>query len=318
MNSLSTSALPVAIVGAGRIGAVHAEGIASSDNIALAAIADPVEPTAPVFEGVPRLPDVSALLEHGGFAAAIVASPTGTHREIVLELIAAGVPVLCEKPCGLTAADTEVIANAARLQGVPVAAGYWRRHLPALAELAAQIRAGQFGEVFMVNCAQYDQAPPPPAFRDPASSGGIVVDMGVHELDMLRWLTGAEITSLVGTTSVRGDAEPVEGDPFSATLAAGLADGTGSLISLARRYPPGDLCRIEVLGTKRALALDYLAPGNADARLREALCLQAESLLGMVESGEVEGADLDDAVAAHVAAASLAAPESPAPAVEPA
>jgi myo-inositol 2-dehydrogenase / D-chiro-inositol 1-dehydrogenase len=104
------------------------------------------------------------------------------------------VPVLCEKPCGLTTQQIHSAADAAKKRGVPLQVGYWRRFVPALQHLRQQMIGGELGDIYLVVCHQWDAAPPPPEFR--ASSGGIFVDMGVHEFDQIRWLSGQEFMRL--------------------------------------------------------------------------------------------------------------------------
>lgn len=295
-----------ALVGAGRIGSCHAEAIGASSSVELVAYADPRQPEAAVFAGLDRFDDCAGLIASGGFDAAIVATPTATHLEIAGQLIAAGVPVLCEKPCGISVAEVAELERLAVASGVEVAPGYWRRHLPELRRLAAEIAAGELGELSMLLCQQWDEAPPPPAFRDPLSSGGIVVDMGVHELDMLRWLTGAEILALRGLLGSAGDPAPELADAYTANFAVELDGGLTAAVSLARRHPPGELCRIEVLGSSRAVALDLLRPQDAERRLLDALRAQAEAFALQLRGGPRQGATLADARAA-MAAAELAA-----------
>jgi myo-inositol 2-dehydrogenase/D-chiro-inositol 1-dehydrogenase len=151
----------------------------------------------------------------------------------------------------------------------------------------------------MVLAVQWDGEPPPAAFRDPASSGGILIDMGVHEFDMLRWLTGQEIEGMVGYSSDVAWNVPVPGDPETVNLAAQLGDGATAVVSLARRHPPGDVCRVEVLGGDRAEAITFVAPGDGGAVMLDALQAQAEALVG---HGSFAPAQVDDAVKALDAA----------------
>src|SRR5919197_472165 len=186
----------LALIGAGRMGSAHLRAL--GDQIAAV-----VEPAA-VEVSVPRYRTTEQLLRDGRVEGAIVAVPSRRHVPLVRQLIAAGIPVLCEKPCGLTSDEARALAAEAAAAGVPLRVGYWRRFVPALRGLREQLAAGSLGEVELVHCAQWDERPPPAAFRDPASSGGIVVDMGVHELDLLRWLTGQEIAAVTTVSSTVG------------------------------------------------------------------------------------------------------------------
>jgi myo-inositol 2-dehydrogenase/D-chiro-inositol 1-dehydrogenase len=216
----------------------------------------------------------------------------------VTELLDARIPVLCEKPCGLASHETRALAERAEAVGVPLQVGYWRRFVPALRTLREQIAAGELGELELVHCAQWDERPPSAAFRDPASSGGIVVDMGVHELDQLRWLTGSEIGEVTGTSSETG----VHGDPDGAAFVLGLGGATLALVSLLRRYPPGDLCRIEVVGSDGTASIDFVAPGDEDRTFLEALREQARDFARAIRGEPTSAARAVDAVAALEAA----------------
>jgi myo-inositol 2-dehydrogenase/D-chiro-inositol 1-dehydrogenase len=129
-----------------------------------------------------------------------------------------------------------------------------------------------------------------------------VIDMGVHDLDMVRWLTGQEITDLRGFASEVTWGEPLPGDPETVNLVIRLSGGASAVVSLARRHPPGDLCRLDVLGGDHAVALSYLQPATADAVMREALRAQAEGLAATIAGDRSVGATVADAAAALVAA----------------
>jgi myo-inositol 2-dehydrogenase/D-chiro-inositol 1-dehydrogenase len=137
--------------------------------------------------------------------------------------------------------------------------------------------------------------------------------MGVHEFDQLRWLTGAEIVGVTGVASETA----VDGDPDGAAFAVRLGDGTIALVSLLRRYPPGDLCRIEVVGSDGTESLDFVAPGDGDAAFLEALREQAGDFARAILGDPTSGARAVDAVAALEAAerarAALGVSSRPAP-----
>ena len=279
----------LALVGAGRMGAAHARALAASREVEIVCVLDPSDAAAAQVP-VPRatlesLPDVDG---------ALVAVPTRHHLEVVTRLAALGLPVLCEKPCGLTSDETRAIAGlGARLQ-----VAYWRRFVPALRDLRRRIGEGAFGPLVSVSAAQLDELPPGPAFRDPASSGGIVVDMGVHELDQLRFLTGQEIAQVAGVAGTVGYDEPVPGDPELVSFAVATDGGVAGSILLGRRYPPGETCRVEVIGLDHAESVEFVKPPDGDATIAAALVAQAEDFA----RGGGEGATVEDAIAALSAA----------------
>jgi myo-inositol 2-dehydrogenase / D-chiro-inositol 1-dehydrogenase len=278
----------LALVGAGRMGRTHANALASSSAVEIVCVVEPSDEAAALVDvrraTLGDLPDVDG---------ALVCVPTRFHVEVVTQLSGLGLPVLCEKPCGLTTDETRAIAALpTRLQ-----VAYWRRFVPDLRRLRARIAAGELGEVAIVRCAQWDESPPSRAFRDPASSGGIVVDMGVHEFDQMRWLTGQEVGRVTGVAAVTA-LEHVEGDPESVELAVALSGGAVGSVSLARRHEPGETVRVEVLGADGAVSLDFVEPPTGDETIAAALRAQAEDF---ATSGG-EGATVADALAALDAA----------------
>lgn len=294
----------IAVAGAGRIGREHIRAIRRSPRLVLAGVADPSEQARAAYaaEGVAVAADVEALLSATPVDAVIVAVPSAHHLPLVARLLERGVPVLCEKPCGLRSAELVELGKRAAELGTPLQIGYWRRFVPSLRALRARIADGSMGELSMVTAIQWDGEPPSAAFRDVASSGGILIDMGVHEFDMLRWLTGQEIVELTGFASDVNYAEPVPGDPETVNLVARMSGGTTAFVSLARRYPPGDVCRVEVLGGEATEQLTFVEPGDAGDMLIDAFRAQAEHLAQIACGAQPEGATLDDALAALVAA----------------
>ncbi len=184
------------LAGAGRMGRTHLAALAGSRQVRVTGLAepDPAARAAAARPGLPGFATVAELVAAGNLDGVLVAAPTSAHSPIVTEIAAAGLPVLCEKPCGLDTAQAQACAAAADRAGVLLQVAYWRRFVPELAALRQRIRAGELGRVLAVNCYQWDEAPPGAGFR--GASGGIFADMGVHEFDQVRWLTGQEFGAL--------------------------------------------------------------------------------------------------------------------------
>jgi myo-inositol 2-dehydrogenase / D-chiro-inositol 1-dehydrogenase len=166
----------------------------------------------------------------------------GWHAQIVGEAAARGLPILCEKPCGVTIAQARKAAEAAAAAQVPFQVAYWRRYVPALRALRDRVAAGDLGTVHLVACYQWDAEPPSAAFR--AHSGGIFIDMGVHEFDQLRWLTGQDIGTLRAVVSgvvPDGLGEPPDQAPdaIAALAAAEQAGADVPALSGAGPRSPG-------------------------------------------------------------------------------
>jgi myo-inositol 2-dehydrogenase / D-chiro-inositol 1-dehydrogenase len=234
----------------------------------------------------------------------LVCVPSDLHLETVRQLVSAGLPILCEKPCGVTAVQAREATRLAAGASLPLQIGFWRRFVPSLMRLRDRIGAGELGDIFLVACFQWDGAPPGTYFRE--HSGGIFIDMGVHEFDQTRWLTGQEFGAINALASGVA-AEPWPGDPESAQALAGLSGGTSAVISLGRRFPLGDVCKVEVFGTRNAEECRFLWPPTADATFYAALKEQAESFARHVRGSPLQGAGGDDVAEALEAAERAAA-----------
>jgi myo-inositol 2-dehydrogenase/D-chiro-inositol 1-dehydrogenase len=298
------------LAGAGRMGRTHLAALAGSRQVRVTGLAepDPATRAATAQPGLPGFATVTELLAAGDLDGILVAAPTSAHAPIVTEIAAAGLPVLCEKPCGLDTAQARVCAAAAARSGVLLQVAYWRRFVPELGALRQRIRAGELGQILAVNCYQWDEAPPGAGFR--GASGGIFADMGVHEFDQVRWLTGQEF----GTLRVAAArSEPVSTDPDCGQVVAELDGGGTAMISLGRWHPAGDTCRAEVFGTAGTASVVFLPPGAGDGPFRAALRRQAEDFARAVRAGAPgQGASAADAITAldlaGQAAAQLTAP----------
>jgi myo-inositol 2-dehydrogenase / D-chiro-inositol 1-dehydrogenase len=291
----------LALVGAGRMGRLHLRALDAAEGRTTAVrVTDVVEPVEAARDSLhtsgfrvhASLTDLLATRRPAGI---LVAAPTDHHSRITRTALAAGIPVLCEKPAGSTWQEVEETGAVAAERGVAFQVAYWRRFVPAMVALRERVTAGDLGRILHVVCAQWDASPPPVQFRH--SSGGAFVDMGVHEFDVVRWLTGQTVTSVVAlqTPALDPAARP---DADNAQALIGLSDGTTAAVSLGRHHPEGDLVTIEVFGSaghERATVLD---PRDGDAPLLDALARQAESFAELVRGGPGRGAGTVDAVAA--------------------
>ncbi|HEV2029610.1 MAG TPA: Gfo/Idh/MocA family oxidoreductase [Candidatus Dormibacteraeota bacterium] len=303
------SIFKLGLAGAGRMGRNHLHALAGSDAVRITAIAEPVESARAALaqKDVAVYPDLESMLSAGGFDAVLVCVPSDFHLATVKRLVAAGLPILCEKPVGVTGAEAREAAELTSAAGLPFQIGFWRRFVPSLKRMRERISAGELGGIYLVACFQWDGQPPSAYFR--THSGGIFIDMGVHEFDQTRWLTGQEFGA-VSSLFCGVAAEPWPGDPESAQAMAELSGGTTALVSLGRRYPLGDVCKVEVYGTKDAEECRFLWPPTADESFFGALRLQAESFARHVLGGPLEGAGGQDAAAALEAAERAAAKAS--------
>ena len=291
----------LAVVGAGRMGRTHMRALSNSDRVRVVAVVEPSEASrATLNDDVAVYPDTASLLREGNVDGVLVAAPSTLHLQLVTQLAAAGVPILCEKPCGISASQASEAATIAARHGVKLQIAYWRRFVPSLQRLRQRIVAGELGALYFVACYQWDGEPPAAAFR--TNSGGIFIDMGVHEFDQIRWLSGQEFTQIVPAVAEVGPGSPIAGDADSAQVLCKLSGGSTALVSLGRRFPLGDVCRVEAFGTRDAEDCRFLWPPDGESVFLQALKRQAEGFADWVRGGDAFGATAADAVAALEAA----------------
>ncbi len=302
------------LIGAGRMGRTHLRAIAASQSVRVVAVAEPAAAIRAELDGPGLIAHatVAAMLAAGGLDGVLIAAPTDQHFPQVAEAAAAGLPILCEKPCGTTAASAAAAAEVCAAHGVLLQIAYWRRFVPALQSLRARIAAGELGALYSVICHQWDGAPPAAHFR--AHSGGIFVDMGVHEFDQIRWLTSQDITATRAATARAGANPSRPGDVEHASVLCSLSGGATAIVSLGCRFPLGDVCRVEVFGTDNAEDIRFLWPPDGDAVFLDALRSQAEGFAAAVGGRTTGAATAADAVAALQAAEAALAALAPSPA----
>ncbi|MET9243678.1 Gfo/Idh/MocA family oxidoreductase [Nonomuraea sp. NPDC003709] len=231
----------VGLLGLGRIGAFHAATLAAHPLVDELIVADPVR-TSPY--GRPGDPFESD--------AVVIATPTGTHAELIVKACEKGIPVFCEKPVAGTVDETVKVLEASA--GNRVQIGFQRRFDPGYAAAAVALRAGELGELHRVHLITADPAPPPAAYI--ATSGGIFRDCHIHDFDILRWVTGREVTSVYATGANRGAAFFAEaGDVDNSAALLTLDDGTLATLQGSRYNGGGYDVRMELAGTRRTQAV---------------------------------------------------------------
>ena len=293
-----SDALNIAVIGAGRMGCTHLRALAGAESIRVVAVVDPSTAARSRAEslspGVRTHADLAGAVAAGGVEAVLIAAPSNLHGDLVAACADLRLPILCEKPCGTTTAEIAAAGAACRDAGVLLQIGYWRRFVPELIDLRQRILSGALGEIALVSCWQWDAEPASPEFR--RASGGITVDMGVHEFDQIRWLTGQEIGGLTPVTSPVSSVEPVPGDVESFAMLGELSAGAVAFVSLGRHFALGDHVWAEVIGTLGYERVEVLWGDRGDAVFLAALRAQAEDFVRSVRRGEIGvGATNDDA-----------------------
>jgi predicted dehydrogenase len=281
------------IVGLGRMGRFHAAALAGVTEVELVAL---VEPDADALDLAAQFAPAAAQhrnvedgLAHGGLEAVLVAAPTPAHPEIVAAALDRGLHVLCEKPLALDLAVARGLGVRAAERGLVLQVGFWRRFAPPWRQAKARIDAGEIGTPIYLRLAQWDADPPPPEFCDPAVSGGLAIDCGVHEFDLAEWLTGRSISQVAAWALPIVDlAVGAAGDVDNLVAVLELDGGAVATVDLSRNARYGDDVRTEVLGSNGALLVDLLPSSRT----------RLGSARGMQELAE---SSVDDAMAVGVA-----------------
>lgn len=281
------------------MGRTHLRALAQSIDVAVVAVAEPDDHSrravAAAFD-VAGYASLDEMISAGGIDGVLVASPTDTHLAMVATAARAGLPVLCEKPCGTSAAEARQVLQEATGAGVVIQVAYWRRFVPALQRLRLRISNRELGRILGVVCSQWDVEPPGASFL--ACSGGIFVDMGVHEFDQARWLLGGDLGG-IGVASAGGtDGPNPDGATLLATMTGGAAAGASAVVLLGRYHPGGDMVRVEIFGTTEHVLEDFITPSEGEVVQLAALERQASAFANYVRGGPSTGATLEDAVAA--------------------
>lgn len=243
----------IAVLGCGRIGAMHALNIAAHPRATLAAVFDINAAAATAVAaktGAKVLDSVAAVLADADVDAVLIATATDTHADILEACVAAGKPVLCEKPIDLSLA--RVNACAAKIAGsaVPIQLGFVRRFDPGHRAVRKAIEAGDLGEVHQVTITSRDPGLAPEGYLQ--VSGGIFRDMTIHDFDMARFILGEEPVEVSATASRLVDPALMErlGDYDTLVVTMKTASGKQAIITNSRRATYGYDQRVEALGSK--------------------------------------------------------------------
>ncbi|MBN7796391.1 inositol 2-dehydrogenase [Parahaliea mediterranea] len=239
----------ICLVGAGRIGAIHAANIVSLAGVRLCCVVDSNADAARDLAGrygVEAL-DLALALGRDDVDAVVVASSTDTHVPVMTAAGEAGKAIFCEKPVDLDLARARACIEHLEAGGVPLALGFNRRYDPSFARLQQRLRAGEIGEVEIVSITSRDPAPPPLDYL--RRSGGLFMDMMIHDFDMACWLLGEAPVQVHATASCLVDEGIAAlGDVDTALVTLRTASGRLCQISNSRRAVYGYDQRVEVHG----------------------------------------------------------------------
>lgn len=251
----------LALLGAGRIGKVHAGAIASDRRARLLAVADANEDAAKAIADASgaQVRSIDEIERASDVDAVLICTPTNTHADLIERFARAGKAVFCEKPIDLDIARVHACLAAIRETGAKVMLGFNRRFDPHFVAVRKAIDDGRIGKVEMVTITSRDPGAPPADYIK--VSGGIFRDMTIHDFDMARFLLGEEIESVAASASVLVDPKIGElGDYDSASVILTTASGRQCVISNSRRASYGYDQRIEVHGSLGAVSAENQRP----------------------------------------------------------
>ena len=252
MTVTAVAPLRIGVIGVGRIGRMHAGLIAHQvPGAALGAVYDPHEPAAREVAEALRVPAAGTVEElfKSDLDAVAICSSSDTHVALLLAAAEAGKAVFCEKPVSLDLGELDRALGAVQSAGIPFQIGFNRRFDPGHASVREAVSSGAVGDPHLVRISSRDPAPPPPEYVK--SSGGLFLDMMIHDFDMARFVTGREVVEVFARGAVRVDPLFTEaGDIDTALVTLVHDDGCLTAIDNSRRAAYGYDQRVEVFGSE--------------------------------------------------------------------
>jgi scyllo-inositol 2-dehydrogenase (NAD+) len=247
----------IGVIGLGRMGQLYTRMLATQIKEAhLYAVAETRPGIAEEMGLSQAFTDPRELLALPELDAVVITTPTSTHADLVIAAAEAGKAIFCEKPLALTLADTHSALEAVARAQVPFQVGFMRRFDAAYQKARAMIESGQIGYPVTFKSIGRDPFCPQPEYADPAKSGGLILDMAIHDFDLARWLMGSEVERVTaeGTTLVCKTLASV-GDIDNAVINLRFVSGAIGNVEVSRNAFYGYDIRTEVLGSEGAVMI---------------------------------------------------------------
>lgn len=264
---MPAESLAIGLIGAGRIGQVHADHLTTRIPAArLMMVADAYEPAAKACAERYHIPawaqDYHAVLDRQDIQAVVIGSSTDTHAKIIQEAAQAGKHIFCEKPISLDLASIDLALAAVEQAGVKLQIGFNRRFDANYRRVHTAVVEEEIGRPHLLHIISCDPAPPPIEYV--RVSGGIFLDMMIHDFDMARFLIGSEVEQIFALGEVLIDPAIGEaGDVDTAAVMLKFANGVIGTIENSRKASYGYDQRVEVLGSAGAIRIDNNYPNTA-------------------------------------------------------
>jgi scyllo-inositol 2-dehydrogenase (NAD+) len=262
-SSPRTGRLAVGLIGLGRLGRVYARDLASRiSETRLVAVADPVATLAAEVAAEFDVPhhhaDPIALIDDPTVEAIVIVSPTHTHRELVIAAASRGKATFCEKPPALSLEEVAAMQEAITRSGLFFQMGFMRRFDAGYAAAKKQIDQGRIGTPLVFKATSRDPFRPSLEYADPKSSGGMLLDMGIHDFDLARWFMGnVDRVSVLGATIAYPELATV-GDIDNAIATLSFTSGKIGAVDLSRSGIYGYDISTEILGSEGTIRIGYL------------------------------------------------------------
>ncbi len=263
MTATRTSRLAVGLIGAGRLGRVYARDLASRiAETKLVAIADTAgslaQDVAAEFDVPKHYTNPMALIDDPAVDAIVIVSPTDTHREMVIAAAGRKKPTFCEKPPSIALDAADEMRHAIERSGMFFQMGFMRRFDAGYASAKKQIEEGRIGMPLVFKSTSRDPFRPSLEYANPKSSGGMLLDMGIHDFDLARWFMGdVRSVSTIGATIAYPELATV-GDIDNAVSSLTFASGKLGVVDLSRSGIYGYDISTEILGLEGTLRIGYL------------------------------------------------------------
>lgn len=255
--------LGIGLMGLGRLGRVYARDLSSRiAETRLAAVSDPfgslAEEVAAEFDVPAHYTDPLAMIDDPAVDAVVIVSPTSTHRELVIAAASRGKPTFCEKPPALALGEIVEMRKAIAKSGMFFQMGFMRRFDAGYASAKRQIEEGRIGTPLVFKSTSRDPFRPSLEYANPKSSGGMIIDMGIHDFDLARWFMGdVRSVSAIGGTIAYPELATV-GDIDNAIVSLTFTSGMLGVVDLSRSGLYGYDIAADILGSQGTLRVGYL------------------------------------------------------------
>jgi myo-inositol 2-dehydrogenase/D-chiro-inositol 1-dehydrogenase len=263
---MTATKLRFGVLGVGRIGKIHIQNLVNripeAEVVALSDVAAGELASVAAQFGIARtFANYRDLLAVPEIDAVVICSPTDTHYQIIVDAAARGKQIFCEKPIDLSLEKVEAAKEAVARGGVRMMVGFNRRFDPHFQKVRQTIAAGKVGEPHVLRITSRDPGPPPEAYI--RASGGLFLDMTIHDFDMARYLMGKEVTEVYARAAVKVD--PVferAGDWDTAVVTLTFENGSFAVIDNSRKAVYGYDQRVEMFGSEGMVTVSNCAEDN--------------------------------------------------------